>query len=177
MVMRIPWWIWLLLGIGLINLIVPDPIPGIDEILPFLIPAIFFINLLRKGSMRNFYQQQYKQYQTAGAHGTGAGSGTTYGSAGAGAGQSSSSFYNRFRGWGQGFQQPGQTTETMKNPYEVLGIKKGASMDEIKKAYRGQLKKFHPDIVENLKLGPEYREMFEDKTREIHKAYQSLGGK
>jgi hypothetical protein len=172
--MRIPWWIWLLLGISFINLIIPDPIPVVDEILPFLIPAIFLINLLRKGSMRNFYQQQYQQYQTAGAGGT---SGTTYGPSGTGSGQSSSSFYNRFRGWGQGFQQPGQTTGTIKDPYDVLGLKRGASMDEIKKAYRGQLKKFHPDIVENLKLGPEYKEMFEEKTREIHKAYQSLGGK
>ena len=110
------------------------------------------------------------------ATGTGAGSGTTYDSSGTGAGQSSSSFYNRFRGWGQGFQQPGQTPGMMKDPYEVLGVTKGVSMDDIKKAYRRQLKKFHPDIVENLKLGPEYKEMFEEKTREIQKAYEILGG-
>jgi hypothetical protein len=175
--MRIPWWIWIFLGLGVINLIIPDPIPVLDEILPFIIPAIYLLNLLRKGSMRNFYQQQYQQYQTAGAHGTGGGSGTAYGSGGAGSGQSSSSFYNRFRQWGQGFQQPGQTAGEMKDPYKVLGVTKGSSMDEIKKAYREQLKKYHPDIVENLKLGPEYREMFEEKTRDIHKAYQSLGGK
>ena len=42
---------------------------------------------------------------------------------------------------------------------------------------RDKLKKFHPDIVENLKLGPEYREMFEEKTRDIQKAYEKLGGK
>ena len=172
--MRIPWWIWVIIALSVLSWILPDGIPGEE----FILPAIAVGSLLlRRRLLKGFYQQQYQQYQTAGAQGTGAGSGTTYDSSGAGAGQSSSSFYNRFRGWGQGFQQPGQTQGMMKDPYEVLGVTKGASMDAIKKAYRGRLKKFHPDIVENLKLGPEYKEMFEEKTRDIHKAYQSLGGK
>ena len=41
--------------------------------------------------------------------------------------------------------------------YEVLGLSKGASQDEIKRAYRQLAKKYHPDInkepgaEENLK--------------------------
>ncbi len=167
--MGIPWWIWILLGFSIINLIVPDPIPVVDEIIPFLIPLVFIINLLRKGALRNFYQQQYKQHQA------GAGR-TSQSSTGSSSQQGSGSFYSRFSGWGQGFQQP-QAGTTGKDPYEVLGVKRGASMDEIKKAYRVKLKKYHPDIVANLKLGQEYREMFEEKTREIHKAYEHLGGK
>jgi molecular chaperone DnaJ len=33
----------------------------------------------------------------------------------------------------------------LRNPYEVLGVKQGATDDEIKKAYRELVKKYHPD--------------------------------
>ena len=37
----------------------------------------------------------------------------------------------------------------MKDPYEVLGIQRGASDEEIKKAYRAKCKRWHPDLNPN----------------------------
>jgi hypothetical protein len=176
--MRIPIWIWIVIGLSVLSWIIPDGIPGEE----FILPAIAVSGLLlRRLRMKN-YQQQYQQYQKQSAGGPGSSTGPTgpggsAGSAGsASGGGSTGSFYSRFRNWsGAGFQQPQQPLG--KDPYTILGINRGASIDEIKKAYRDKLKKFHPDVIENLKLGPEYREMFEEKTREIQKAYESLGGK
>lgn len=58
----------------------------------------------------------------------------------------------------------------MKNPYEVLGIREGSSEDEIKKAYREQVKKYHPDQYQDNPLS----KLAEEKLREINEAYDYL---
>lgn len=50
--------------------------------------------------------------------------------------------------------------------YEVLGLSKGASADDIKKAYRSLAKKYHPDV--NKEPGAE------EKFKEINEAYDCL---
>ncbi len=56
----------------------------------------------------------------------------------------------------------------MKDLYDILGIKKDASADDIKKAYRKLAHKYHPD-----KAGDNKAEM-EVKFKEINEAYQVL---
>ena len=52
-----------------------------------------------------------------------------------------------------------------KNFYDVLGVKKNASQDEIKKAYRELCKKYHPD-----KHGGD-----DTKIKEVNEAYATIG--
>lgn len=56
----------------------------------------------------------------------------------------------------------------MKDPYEVLGVPRGANQDEIKKAYRKLAKELHPDRHPN---NPRLAERF----KEVTGAYHILG--
>jgi molecular chaperone DnaJ len=58
----------------------------------------------------------------------------------------------------------------LKNPYEVLGIREGAGEEEIKKAYRELVKKYHPDQYQDNPLS----KLAEEKLREINEAYDYL---
>ncbi|TXE13081.1 molecular chaperone DjiA [Seonamhaeicola algicola] len=58
------------------------------------------------------------------------------------------------------------------NAYKVLEIEKGASVDDIKRAYRKMAKKYHPDRV--IHLGKEHQAGAEEKFRQVQDAYEHL---
>lgn len=58
----------------------------------------------------------------------------------------------------------------MRDPYEVLGINRGASSEEIKRAYRELVKRYHPDNYRNHPL----QSLAEEKMQEINQAYAQL---
>lgn len=62
--------------------------------------------------------------------------------------------------------------ETPKNPYTILEVDKNASSEEIKRAYRRLVNKYHPDKVAHL--GEEFKILAEKRFREVQEAYQKL---
>ena len=58
------------------------------------------------------------------------------------------------------------------DPYKVLEIDRGASQDDIKRAYRQLAGKYHPDKVEHL--GEEFKVLAENRFKEVQQAYQEL---
>ncbi len=58
---------------------------------------------------------------------------------------------------------------TKKDYYDILGLSKGAGVDEIKKAYRQLVMKYHPDRVESAK-----KKEAEERFKEISEAYAVL---
>lgn len=56
------------------------------------------------------------------------------------------------------------------NPYEVLGLKEGASQEEIKSAYRKLVKQYHPDQYGDNPL----KDLAQEKLTEINAAYDML---
>lgn len=55
--------------------------------------------------------------------------------------------------------------------YEILGLAKNATDDDIKKAYRKMASKYHPDKVQ----GDDEKTKVEEKFKEVNEAYDTLG--
>lgn len=66
----------------------------------------------------------------------------------------------------QAFHATARNHASMKDPYQTLGVSKSASSSDIKKAYYGLAKKFHPDTNKDPKA--------KDQFAEIQSAYEIL---
>ena len=71
-------------------------------------------------------------------------------------------------------QQKAQTDRrfSRQDPYQILGVEKGAPFNEVKAAYRKLAIKYHPDKVNHL--GDEFKVLAEKRFKEIQEAYQEL---
>jgi curved DNA-binding protein CbpA len=60
----------------------------------------------------------------------------------------------------------------VKTYYEMLDVPASASVDEIKRAFRREIAKYHPDKVQHL--GKEFQEIAATKAAELTQAYKTL---
>ena len=58
----------------------------------------------------------------------------------------------------------------MKDPYQILGISRNASDDEVKEAYRELARKYHPDNYGDNPLS----DLAKEKMQEINEAYDAI---
>ncbi len=58
----------------------------------------------------------------------------------------------------------------MNDPYQILGVSRDASDEEIKKAYRALAKKYHPDNY----AGSDLADLAEEKMKAINEAYDAI---
>ena len=63
-------------------------------------------------------------------------------------------------------------TNIHQDAYTILGVRRGDTFDEIRRAYRERMKEYHPDKVAGL--GSELRELAERKAKEINMAFEEL---
>ena len=63
--------------------------------------------------------------------------------------------------------------ETPWDPYAILGVHRGATREEVRDAYRAQMKLYHPDRVADL--GPELQQVAHRKAIEIQRAFEEIG--
>lgn len=71
---------------------------------------------------------------------------------------------------------PGSSAKgDLKASYECLGVAPDATDAEIKHAWRGLLKKYHPDKIANSDLPQDFKDFATRKTQEINAAYEAIG--
>ena len=85
-----------------------------------------------------------------------------------------STYGNSSGGYRQGgnYQRTGTYTSNRSRYYRILGLKDGASQEEIKKAYHQLAKEHHPDKFVNA--SDSEKKFHESKMKEINEAYENL---
>ncbi len=147
-----------LILIGIAYIISPvDIIP--DFMVPFLgflddglVMAIIYY-LIRYGTLPPFLLKKQKPFQTDND-------------------QKSYGFDPKGRNFGTTEKKENSEQIRPKSPYDILGIRAGASKEEITVAYKKAVKKYHPDKLSHL--GEEFSSLANEKFLEIQRAYDAL---
>jgi DnaJ like chaperone protein len=111
------------------------------------------------------YRAQYFFHQHQHAHAQGSYSQGNY-----------QNYQNNRGGYQGGYQQGfGQSSgATLNHAYGVLGLKKGATKEEVKKAYRKLMNEYHPDKLVSKGLPESMMKAATEKAQEIGQAYELI---
>lgn len=150
---------WLILVLILVLFYIISPIDLIPDLLPYIgrlddifltFLTIFYLRYGRLPGFMSWLERLLGKGRPVGGSGNG------------GAGD---------RGQYQRNHDAAQGGSTL-DPYAILGVKPGASAEEIHAAYREAAQKFHPDKVSHL--GEEFQALAQQKFVEIQEAYEVL---
>ena len=68
----------------------------------------------------------------------------------------------------------GYTPSSADNPYLILGLMPGASLDEVKRARLKLLREFHPDQLAKRGLPPAFAELYTQKSAKVNAAFDQI---
>lgn len=147
-----------LILIGIAYIISP-----VDIIPDFMVPYLGFLDdglvmaviyyLIRYGTLPSFLLKKQKPSQTDND-------------------QKSYGFDPKDRNSGSSEKKENSEQSSPKSPYDILGIRSGATKEEIMAAYKKAVKKYHPDKLSHL--GEEFSSLANEKFLEIQRAYDAL---
>ncbi|MCM2283946.1 MAG: DnaJ domain-containing protein [Desulfobacula sp.] len=138
-------------------------ISPVDIIPDFLVPFLGFLDdgliavviyyLIRYGTLPAFLLKKQKPFQSA-------------------YDQESYGFEAKDRNSSTSEKKENPEQSVPKSPYDILGIRPGASKEEITAAYKKAVKKYHPDKLSHL--GEEFSSLANEKFLDIQRAYDVL---
>lgn len=82
--------------------------------------------------------------------------------------------YQGYQGGGYGSSEPPQAESELQHAYDILGVESTASFEEIKKAHRRLMLKYHPDRLASQGLPPEMVELYTQKAQDIQAAFDLI---
>jgi DnaJ like chaperone protein len=67
-----------------------------------------------------------------------------------------------------------QPKANISDAYKLLGVNENDDINTIKKAYRKQIREYHPDIIKSQGKSEAYMQEATAKTQEINQAYEMI---
>ncbi|MGN0903064.1 MAG: co-chaperone DjlA [Succinivibrio sp.] len=105
------------------------------------------------------FQKQYEYYQRTGEFYRDSSYQGSYGNRGSDSGSSYSSY---------------TSSDKLKAAYDLLGITKEASDEDVKRAHKRLMLKYHPDRLASQGLTPEMIRLYTDKAKDIQSAFDMI---